>query len=343
MALGARVLKTGMAVAMTIYLCMLFKQDSPVIAAVAAIFAMQPSIYRSWRYFLDQLQANTFGAMIALGAGMVLSNEPIMIGIICILVIMLSLKMKMEDTIGLTLVTVIAVMEASGQWDYALLRFAQILIGIGSACFINVIFLPPNPKKQFIQQIEAVFNQMSLLLRTSISDEMTEAAFHQEKRELEKSMQSLADKFKLFEEEIKKLKRAKFSRTRHVVVYKQLLYTLQRGMEVLDSIENHYFQSIRGEGIDHKFDEHLEHLIRVHEHVLLKFEDKVKKDTEIIEHLMERNEEFLETMMKACINGDDSSHRLAIVVAACYEYGLQIQRLDRLAGHANPVPEKENA
>lgn len=339
MALGARVLKTGMAVAMTIYLCLLFNQGSPVIAAVAAIFAMQPSIYRSWRYFLDQLQANTMGAIIALGAGMVLSNEPIIVGIVCILVIMLSLKMKMEDTIGLTLVTVIAVMEASGQWDYALLRFAQILIGIGSACFINIIFLPPDPKKQFIKQIESVFSQMSLLLRTSISDEMTEAAFHQEKRELEQSLHSLADKFKLFEEEIKKLKKAKFSRTRHVVIYKQLLYTLQRGMEVLDSIENHYFQSMRGEGIDQLFDEHLEHLIRVHEHVLLKFEDKVKKDNEIMEQLMEKNEQFLELMMKACVNGDDSSHRLAIVVAACYEYGLQIQRLDRLVGHAGSAQE----
>ncbi|MBR2568098.1 MAG: aromatic acid exporter family protein [Paenibacillus sp.] len=339
MALGARVLKTGMAVAMTIYLCLLFNQGSPVIAAVAAIFAMQPSIYRSWRYFLDQLQANTMGAIIALGAGMVLSNEPIIVGIVCILVIMLSLKMKMEDTIGLTLVTVIAVMEASGQWDYALLRFAQILIGIGSACFINIIFLPPDPKKQFIKQIESVFSQMSLLLRTSISDEMTEAAFHQEKRELEQSLHSLADKFKLFEEEIKKLKKAKFSRTRHVVIYKQLLYTLQRGMEVLDSIENHYFQSMRGEGIDQLFDEHLEHLIRVQEHVLLKFEDKVKKDNEIMEQLMEKNEQFLESMMKACVNGDDSSHRLAIVVAACYEYGLQIQRLDRLVGHAGSAQE----
>ncbi|MGV2644390.1 aromatic acid exporter family protein, partial [Clostridium perfringens] len=53
MAFGARMFKTGLAVTLALYLAMLFDFKSPVVAAIAAIFAMQPSIYRSWRYFLD--------------------------------------------------------------------------------------------------------------------------------------------------------------------------------------------------------------------------------------------------------------------------------------------------
>lgn len=67
MSFGARVLKTGIAVTLALYLSSLFlNPQSPVPAAIAAIFAMQPSIYRSWKYFLDQLQTTTLGAIVAL-------------------------------------------------------------------------------------------------------------------------------------------------------------------------------------------------------------------------------------------------------------------------------------
>lgn len=59
MAFGARMFKTGLAVTLALYMAMLLDFKSPVVAAIAAIFAMQPSIYRSWRYFLDQLQTST--------------------------------------------------------------------------------------------------------------------------------------------------------------------------------------------------------------------------------------------------------------------------------------------
>ena len=61
--------KTGLAVTLALYLAMLFDFKSPVVAAIAAIFAMQPSIYRSWRYFLDQLQTSTLGAILAMLGG----------------------------------------------------------------------------------------------------------------------------------------------------------------------------------------------------------------------------------------------------------------------------------
>lgn len=337
--MGARVLKTGIAVTLALYASLLLNQSTPVIAAVAAIFAMQPSIYRSWRYFLEQLQSNTIGAVLALLAGMVFSNEPIAVGIVCVLVIVLCLKLNMEETIGLTLVTVIAVMEASGQWDYALGRFLQIIIGIASAFLINILFIPPNPKVQFMNQIDSVFNRMSLLLRTVISDEMKETAFREEKQALEEGLKSISEKYKLFEEETKKLKRAKYRRSREIVVYKQLLYTLHKGLEVLEAIEGHYFQSTPSTELDRVFDKHLELLIKGHEHVLLKFEDKMKPNSDEIEQLNLANEQFLHQTMESLSHGEDGTRRLTIVAAACYEYGFQIVRLDRLAGHVEKEQE----
>ncbi|WP_310549998.1 FUSC family protein [Paenibacillus glufosinatiresistens] len=339
MTFGARVLKTGLAVTLALYLSTLLKFPSPVSAGIAAIFAMQPSIYRSWRHFLEQVQSSTVGAIIALGAGVLLSNEPLIVGLVCILVIMLSMKMNRSDTIGLTLVTVISVMEASGQWQFALNRFLMLMTGIVSAFVINVAVFPPKPRKQYINQLQNVFNSLSLLLRTSISHEMKESVFRDQKNGLEKSIRSLTDKYALFEEEQKKLKRPKLSQTKQMVVYKNLLNSLQRGYEVLDAIDRHYFQSERGETTDMLFDSHLEQLIRYHEHILLKFENKIKPGVSETEPLEAANDAFLE---RAILNYTGPEQlRLSIVAGAIYDYGYQLERLDKVADQINRAEERD--
>jgi len=341
LAFGARILKTGMAVTLALYLSTLLQFPSPVGAAIAAIFAMQPSIYRSWRYFLDQIQTSTIGAVIALLGGMLLSNEPIVVGLVCILVIMISMKMNRGDTIGLTLVTVISVMEASGQWEFALSRFLLTLTGIVSAFLINIIVFPPKPRKQYIQQIENVFTSLSLLLRTAVSHEMKESVFRDEKNALEGSIKSLADKYSLFEEEQKQLRRPKYSHTRQMVVYKNLLATVQKGYEVLEAIDRHYFQAERTEDIDEMFDGHLEQLIKYHEHILLKFEDKLKPNTTDTHSLGDDNDNFLQAAILGYNMEKSGQLRLSIVAAAVYEYGYQLERLDRVADQMNRVLEEK--
>lgn len=328
MTFGARMLKTGIAVTLALYVSIWLKFSPPVIAAVAAIFALQPSIYRSWRYFLEQVQANTLGAVIALLAGTYFSNEPIAIGVVCILVIMLCMKIGMGESIGLTLVTVVAVMEASGQWEFALNRFLLSMIGIISAFLLNIVFIPPDPRDQFNKQIHSVFYQLSLLLRTAISDEIKEKVFREQKQELEDGLRSMSDKYKLLEEELKKLKRAKYRQKRQIVVYKQLLHNLRKGYEVLEAVQEHYFQSDRTPDINKGFDRHLEMLIKFNEHVLLKFEEKVKPGSWKSDSVEEANDAFMQ-QAKNGFNGDGSP-RLLIVAAAIYDYGYQTIRSDRL-------------
>lgn len=335
MAFGARILKTGMAVTLALYLSVLFQFASPVGAGIAAIFAMQPSIYRSWRYFLDQIQTSTMGAVLALLGGMLLSNEPIAVGLVCILVLMLSMKMNRADTVGLTLVTVISVMEASGQWEFALTRFLLTLVGIFSAFIINIAVFPPKPRKQYIQQIESVFTSLSLLLRTAVSHEMKESVFRDEKNALAGSIRALTDKYNLFEEEQKKLRRAKYSQTRQLVVYKNLLESLQKGYGVLDAIDRHYFQAERSEETDVLFDRHLERLIKYHELILLKFEDKLKPGGSELEPWNTDNDSFLESAILGYDAEKTGQLRLSVVATAIYEYGYQLERLDRVAERIN--------
>ncbi|GIO83907.1 UPF0421 protein YgaE [Paenibacillus faecis] len=334
MTFGARMLKTGLAVTLALYVVSWLNLSSPVIAAVASIFAMQPTIYRSWRYLLDQLQTNTLGAVLAMLGGMLFSNEPIAVGLVCILVIMICLKLNMAETIGITLVTVVSVMEASGQWEFALNRFALSLIGIVSAFVINVLVMPPKPKVQYLNQIQETFHQLSLLLRTAVSDEMKEAVFRSEKRKLEDKINSLNDKFKLMEEDQKKLKTPKFSDSRQLVVYKQMLKALRKGYGVLDAVEQHYFQAVvRTPEMNREFDQQLEKLIKFHEHIMLKFDDKLKPNNREAEEFERENDEFLRRMLDRYASERVGVLRLSIVSAEMYEYGHQLERLNRLADH----------
>ncbi|TXK72368.1 aromatic acid exporter family protein [Paenibacillus sp. N3.4] len=333
MVFGARVWKTGIAVALALYISAWLGFTPPVIAAVAAIFAMQPSIYRSWRYFLDQIQTNILGAALALLAGMFFSNNVIAIGIVCILVIIVCLRMGMEETIGVTLVTVVAVMEASGEWQFALNRFLLSLIGIGCAFVVNVLFFPPKPKEQFAAQIQTTFQKMSLLLRTVISDEIKETVFREEKGSLESGLQSLSSKYGLMEEEVKKLRHAGLSRVRQLIIYKQKLQVMYKGLAVLNAVDEHYFQSPRTEELDRYFDSHIEELIKFHEHVLLKFDDKLKSDSKEGLEMDAQNERFMSFLMEHYHDKPSGMLRLAIVAAAMYDYGYQVMRLDKLVEH----------
>ncbi|MBA9087827.1 uncharacterized membrane protein YgaE (UPF0421/DUF939 family) [Fontibacillus solani] len=340
MTFGARMLKTGISVTLALYIATWLHLPSPVIAAVAAIFAMQPSIYRSWKYLTDQLQTNTLGAILAVLGGSLFSNEPIAVGLVCILVIMICLRLKMGETIGVTLVTVVVIMEASGQWEFALNRFVLILIGILSAFVINIVVYPPKPKVQYEKQIHDTFDQLSLLLRTAISDEIKENVFRNEKRELEDTINKLADKFKLMEEDQKQLKTPKFSESRQLVVYKQMLKALRKGYEVLDTVEQHYFQAVRSPELNNEFDQHLEKLTKFHEHIMLKFDNKLKPNLDEAEQFEAENDQFLRRMLDRYAEQREGVLRLSIVSAEMYEYGHQLERLNRLADHSQAVSDK---
>lgn len=334
MILGARVFKTGIAVTLALLISSWLHLTPPIIAGVASIFALQPTIYRSWRHILEQIQTNTLGAALALIAVQFFQNHPLAIGIICILAILICLQMKMEETIGLTLVTVIAIMEAPGHWTFAVSRFSLILIGILSAFVVNAVFLPPNPKEQFASKLYSVFSQLSLLLRTVISNEIKETVFQEEKQELERSIKGLADKYQLFEEELKKIKlKNRFSQIRMLVVYKQMLTSLQRGLDVLQATGEHYFQSGRTAETDELFDRHIEKVIHYHEYVLMKFQDKVKLDSTDHYSMEEDNEQFLESVHQLHASGEKGMYRLTVVASVIFDYAYQVNRLERMVEH----------
>jgi len=330
MTIGARVLKTGFAVALAIFVSSLAGFSSPIIAAVAAIFTIQPTIYRSWQQLLEQLQANVIGAALALGAVQVLGSRPIAVGLVCVAVILINIRLRIESAIGLTLVTVVAVMESNtGGWEFAADRLAQILTGIGSAFLVNVLIAPPRPHRQFNEQVRSAYEQLSLLLRTAISNEIKENVHKEGKDRLHATLRKLDERFGHFEEEKFFSLRSKLKRARQLVVSKQHIKALQKGADLLDVVEEHYFSTPGAEDWAGRFDARIEELTRYHEHILLKFEGKIKPEADI-EPDGEPETKFAQ-QLTAYLDGSVSEHRgLIFVASSLFEYAYQLKRLDKL-------------
>jgi len=328
--IGARVLKTGLAVALAIYVSGMFGFASPIIAAVAAIFTIQPSVYRSWQQVLDQVQSNVLGAAVALAAVRLLGSTPISIGIVCIAVILVNIRLRMENAIGLTLVTVVAVMEAHSEgWVFALERFSMVMTGMACAFVVNVLLFPPRPKRQFTDQVHAASDGLSLLLRTAISNEMKEQVHKEEKEKLHDTLRKLEERYKLFEEERALRMKRKQERARQLLVSKQMIKALQKGADLLDVVQEHYFSAPGAEAWARRFDRRIEELTKYHEYILLKSEGKTKPGVQM-EPGEESEDRFAQELADYLTEEPAERKRLVFVASSLFEYAFHLKRLDKL-------------
>ncbi|WP_394235073.1 aromatic acid exporter family protein [Niallia oryzisoli] len=343
MKIGPRVIKTGIAVTLALYICSLLKLESAVFAGMAAIFTLQPSIYRTWKQVRDQVQTNILGALFALIGLYFLGNDPFSIGLVMVIVIGLSVKLKMAETISLTLVTVLAVMSAPGNEDlmFALQRFALTFIGMASALVVNIFISPPNFKKIYIEKVNSVFQKLSILMRTAISDEMTEKSFHEQMRQLEKDILKLEEQYRLFDEEREKMAKLNQLDLREIVVFRQMFKSLQQGFIVLEDIDSFYFKSQPTVEDNQLFDQQLELLIKYHELFLLKYDGIIKMDDpRQDEDRLKETTAFLEKVIAAY--QEHQKIQLTIIGSSIYNYAYQIDRLDQLVEQFMGYKERAN-
>jgi uncharacterized membrane protein YgaE (UPF0421/DUF939 family) len=348
MTIGARVFKTGLAVAVALWFGELVGLDSPVLAAVAAIFTVQPSIYRSWMQVLDQLQSNVLGTAIAIAAYWLVGSTPISVGLVCILVILLCIRLKIEDTIGLTLVTVVIIMEAQNQgWPTALDRVISLLIGIACAFAVNVAVAPPRHRSRFVRQVQEAQAMLSRLLRTSVSNEMKENVFRQEQDQLRKLLHKLDDYYRMFAEERVWKKRSRARKARLLVMYKEMLTTLEKGYELIEAVEEQYFAVPSDPAWNRMVDDHIEMLCGYHEQLLWKWDGKLKPGAALaappeesgvrLTEMIAAEGEFDEKL-RARIAAQGETEvtvraRLLVVTSALFAYEDRLRRLDKLMDH----------
>jgi uncharacterized membrane protein YgaE (UPF0421/DUF939 family) len=331
MTIGARVLKTGLVVAVALWLGQLVGLESPLIAAISAIFTIQPSIYRSWMQILEQVQTNALGAIIAIGAVFLIGNTPITVGVVCIGVILLCIRLKMEEAIALTLVTVVVIMEAQGQgWMLAWDRLAAILTGMVSAFAVNITIAPPRHRDRFLKHVQEAQALLSRLLRTVVSNELKENVHREEQNHLKSKLRKLDEFYDLFAEERVWRKISRLKRARLLIVYKGMLSSLERGLSLIDAVEDHYWGVSTTKTWNRLIDRQIEELCGYHEQLLWKWEGKMKPGASAAAPPPEASILLSELIGERSEDDMIARSRLLVITSAVFTYEERLRRLDKL-------------
>lgn len=350
MKLGARIFKTGLAITLSLYVAMLFNLYPPMFAAIAATFAIQPSIHKSVQTIFEQIQANVISAILAIIFVLSFGHHPFVVGVVVIIVIAINIKLKMEAIIPLAVVTVIIIMESPTDdfITFATTRFILIMIGVFSAFIVNFLFIPPKHETQLYHKIsdstENIIKWIRLLTRHDAQHKMLKKDLSR----LKDSMVKINNLFLLYKEERNYFKKRQYAKARKVVLFRQMLNTSNKALAILKALN-------RRENELHHMPEELQILIRsrldcltnYHERILLKYAGKVKTDTtdedqEVCVGKQELTDLFMDFYKKKDIDSDEWLH-LFPVIAQIVEYSDQLEYLDKLINGFFTYHKKDNA
>jgi uncharacterized membrane protein YgaE (UPF0421/DUF939 family) len=339
MKLGARIIKTGIAVTFSLYLATVLGLDPVIFAALAAVLSIQPSLYRSWQNILDQLQANVIGAVLAIVFTYVLGNQPFVIGLVVILVIAINIQLRFEKSIALSIITVIAIMESTTGdflW-FALDRFLLILTGIGASVLVNVIFLPPKYEDKLYTKVRETSNFLHSYLRSSTMNELEDKASRDEIKRLKEEMIQIDQVYLLYKEERTYFRVVKYSKTRKLVLFRKMIQTTSKALSLLENIEKHQMdlETIPKE-LRQLVQREIEILTNYHEKIMLKFEGKLKTHHPHLpssEVLLGRHallQQFMSLYKEYQEEENEHWMHLFPLFSKILDYSDHLERLDRL-------------
>ena len=341
MQLGARVLKTGVAIVFALFLAELLHLPSPVFAGIAAIFAIQPSIYRSYLTILEQVQGNLIGATVAVLFGLGFGHHIVAIGIAAIIVIGLMRKLKLDNSMSLALVTVVAIMVYEGNdfLEFGVIRFITVMIGVFAAFVVNLVFLPPRYEIKLFTMIDSLQDDIIRWTRLAARQASEHVSTKSALNKFQQHLNEVEKMYDFFKEERHYFKKKRFKQARKLVIYRQMITTTKKSIELLHRLHKHENEisnlpsPLRG-----MVQEHLDFLLTFHEQLLLKFTGKLKPehskwiDEEGKKYIFVIEKLFQQITLEQKREGEEefSSYHLIYIFSRLLDYEENLEHLDTL-------------
>ena len=153
MRIGARTVKTGLAVTLTIVLVNILETrignlgyNLAGMAAITAIIAMQPTIKGSLKTFRNRVVATFIGTVITLALAFTLGLNAFYLGLGSIAIVLICLALGLNESIRFALITLVALGIHHNGFDImeVVYRVAGMLIGLTISTGLNIAFLPPD-------------------------------------------------------------------------------------------------------------------------------------------------------------------------------------------------------
>ncbi|MDQ0231754.1 FUSC family protein [Metabacillus malikii] len=347
MKLGARILKTGIAITLALFLAEAFQLPSVAFAGISAIFAIQPTIYRSYLSIIEQFQANIIGAILAISFGLIFGSHPVITGITAIIVIALNIKIKAESTIPVTLVTVIAILGSPGETfiETALIRLFTIMLGVLAAFVVNLIFLPPKYENKLYMKISENTEDIIKWIRMCLRQSAEHIILKDEIENLRDQAHKLDTLYRNYREERNYFKRETYAKSRKLVLFRQMIYTTNRALftlKRLHRLENELIQL--PESLQKVLTNELEYLLYVHEEALLRFIGKIKAhpQTKLVEEGQFNKQQLTDAFMEYYQNHPTEYYHLLPLISSIIDYSEQLEHLETLIGSFHSYHKEDN-
>lgn len=197
MTIGPRVLKTGLAVTVAIFVCRVFQMEPASFAAITTVINMQPSVRKSMKNAWEQTIVHITAVILAIILGLILGNAPWVIGLAVVLMILISNRVGWQDAVIPGIVSIIFVLDAPSHefLSHAGVRSLGIFLGLGIALLINRILAPPKYKLILKQQLQELFSESSAYflesLQTFVSASKLDSFNDSPRSELEEKLQNV--------------------------------------------------------------------------------------------------------------------------------------------------------
>lgn len=337
MKLGARILKTGIAIVLSLHLAQFLHSPSPVLAGIAAIFAIQPTIYRSFLTIIEQIQGNLIGAILAVIFVLLLGNHTIVIGLAAIIVIIIILKLKIENTIGLSLVTLVSIMETPGAdfIPFAGIRFSTIMIGVFSAFIVNLVFLPPKYENKLYFKLSGTTEEIIRWIRLSTRQDFDHNKLKADIEKLKDNLINIEQFYLMYKEERSYFKKSSLEKSRKLVVFRQMSSTAKKALDTLKKLHRFENEILHlPENFQQSIQNQLDSNIYHHEQLMLRFIGKVPTPIDLEANICLNKKELFDLFLsheKLYSDKDDPHlYHTMQIISSIIDYNEQVEHLDTL-------------
>ncbi|MFQ3843808.1 aromatic acid exporter family protein [Staphylococcus pseudoxylosus] len=341
MKLGARILKTGIAIILALFIASLLPDEAGLkaIAGVSAVVAMQPSVFRSIKTVSDQALGNVVGALLAVAMVTVFGDNVIIMGVTVILLIAILFRFNLAHVATLGSVTALIIMgQHSGDFYVsAFYRFVLVMIGVISSSTVNLLFLPPKFESKIYYNSLNICSDIFVWFKLVLNDTSEYHHIKEDRGVISDRIKRLEQTFSYYEEERPFTKKQVYAQNRKKILFKEVVRSTRHAYEVLKKM-NRYQNDLHN--LNHELllqiKLELDTLIAYHEQIFISLSKKAKYDVSQFDSQIEnpQKKELMDAFQKEIIKNPYqtvySYANIMQIISAIEEYRYTLEHLDRL-------------
>ncbi|MEB6299600.1 aromatic acid exporter family protein [Staphylococcus xylosus] len=341
MKLGARILKTGIAIILALFIASLLPNEAGLkaIAGVSAVVAMQPSVFRSIKTVSDQALGNVVGALLAVAMVTVFGDNVIIMGVTVILLIAILFRFNLAHVATLASVTALIIMgQHSGNFYVsAFYRFVLVMIGVISSSTVNLLFLPPKFESKIYYNSLNICSDIFVWFKLVLNDTSEYHHIKEDRGVISDRIKRLEQTFSYYEEERPFTKKQVYAQNRKKILFKEVVRSTRHAYEVLKKM-NRYQNDLHN--LNHELllqiKLELDTLIAYHEQIFISLSKKAKYDVSQFDSQIEnpQKKELMDAFQKEIIKNPYqtvySYANIMQIISAIEEYRYTLEHLDRL-------------